>query len=252
MLNYSALGPEYWGEAVNCAVYLRNRCPTKALKNKIPQEIWSGRKVKVSHFRIFGCTAYAHVKIRQKLDPKAKKYIMVGYSSNAYRLIDLENPKKVIFAGDIVFNENEFPSKILNVQNGSETEQDESFPLLLDGLVNEPEPNNDPEPPVDIRNISDSFSRIRARSDSDPTIRTDIIHMLSAGDDTFHSLNDSVTNVDTRPRPRRVDRTDYSQFYSAENADDPKLDISTEMPKTVQEALSRPDKAHWRAALNDE
>jgi len=39
---------EFWGEAVNTAVYIKNRCPTKALDSKAPQEAWSGRKPNVS------------------------------------------------------------------------------------------------------------------------------------------------------------------------------------------------------------
>jgi transposase InsO family protein len=51
----------FWGEAVNMAVYIKNRCPTKALDSKTPQEAWSDRKPDVSHLRVFGCKAFAHV-----------------------------------------------------------------------------------------------------------------------------------------------------------------------------------------------
>ncbi len=40
---------------VNTAVYIKNRCPTKALNSKTPQEAWSGRKPDVFHLRVFGC-----------------------------------------------------------------------------------------------------------------------------------------------------------------------------------------------------
>ncbi len=59
---------EFWGEAVNTTVYNKNRCPTKALDSKIPQEAWSGRKPDVSHLIVFGCKAFAHV-----LDEKRTK-----------------------------------------------------------------------------------------------------------------------------------------------------------------------------------
>jgi len=35
---------EFWGEAVNMAMYIKNRCPTKALNSKTPQEAWNGSK----------------------------------------------------------------------------------------------------------------------------------------------------------------------------------------------------------------
>ena len=30
----------FWGEAVLCAVYIKNRCPSAALQNKTPYEMW--------------------------------------------------------------------------------------------------------------------------------------------------------------------------------------------------------------------
>ncbi|KAG0482864.1 hypothetical protein HPP92_010948 [Vanilla planifolia] len=71
-----------------------------------PQEAWSGYTPSVSHFRIFGCIAYAQVPnaIRKKLDDKGEKYIFIGYSkeSKAYKLY---NPltKKVFISRDVVF-----------------------------------------------------------------------------------------------------------------------------------------------------
>eukprot|EP00253_Pinus_taeda_P026417 PITA_26417 len=44
MLKAKHLPNEYWAEAVNCAAYTLNRCPTKAVMNKVLEEAWSGRK----------------------------------------------------------------------------------------------------------------------------------------------------------------------------------------------------------------
>ena len=51
----------FWAEAVLCAVYLLNRCPTKSVRFKRPNEAWSGRKPIVGHLRIFRCIAYARI-----------------------------------------------------------------------------------------------------------------------------------------------------------------------------------------------
>ena len=32
---------EYWGEAVATTIYIMNWCPTKSVKNKVPQEAWA-------------------------------------------------------------------------------------------------------------------------------------------------------------------------------------------------------------------
>jgi transposase InsO family protein len=49
MILAQGLNLEFWGEAMNMAMYIKNRCPTKALDSKTPQEAWSGRKPDVSH-----------------------------------------------------------------------------------------------------------------------------------------------------------------------------------------------------------
>ena len=54
---------------------MRDRLPTTALKeNETPYERWYGKKPDVSHLRVFGCVAYAHVPEgeRRKLDNKSK------------------------------------------------------------------------------------------------------------------------------------------------------------------------------------
>ena len=95
MLHSRNLEAKIWAEEVHIAVYILNRTPTKAILNITPEEAWSGRKPTVSHFRIFGCKAYAHIpdERRRKLERKSEKFIMVGYSeeSKEYRLY---NPKK--------------------------------------------------------------------------------------------------------------------------------------------------------------
>ena len=61
---------EYLDEAVATAVYIMNWCPTKSVKNKVPQEAWTGMNHNVSHLKVFGCVSYAHVpdELRKKLD----------------------------------------------------------------------------------------------------------------------------------------------------------------------------------------
>jgi hypothetical protein len=46
-----------------------------------PYEAWTGMKLSVSHLKVFGCSVYAHIlkDERKKLDPKAEKYIYLGY-----------------------------------------------------------------------------------------------------------------------------------------------------------------------------
>lgn len=74
---------------VNTAVYLRNRCPSKANGNETPLEIWSGKKPDVRRFRTFG----SHVTALKrpgltKWEARGEDFVFVGYSigSKGYRL----------------------------------------------------------------------------------------------------------------------------------------------------------------------
>ena len=79
-----------WAEAARTAVYVRKRIPHRVLENNTPKEVFSDKKPKVSHLRIFDCLVYIHIpkEKRTKLDPSGKKGIFVGYSksSKAYRI----------------------------------------------------------------------------------------------------------------------------------------------------------------------
>ncbi|WJX17845.1 hypothetical protein P8452_07710 [Trifolium repens] len=84
------LPKRFWGEAVATAVYILNRSPTKKLKDKVPEEVWSKSKPSVSHLKVFGSLCYKHVPDakRKKLEDKSVPMIFVGYHrTGAYRLL---------------------------------------------------------------------------------------------------------------------------------------------------------------------
>jgi len=99
----------FWGEAFSTATYILNKCPTKKLKNKVPEEAWSGRKPSVKHLKVFGSICYKHIPDtkRSKLDDKSEKIILLGYhSTGAYKLYDPIS-KKVQVSRDVIVYENE-------------------------------------------------------------------------------------------------------------------------------------------------
>ena len=108
MLADSKLPKKFWAEALSTATYVRNRSPTKALKNGTPYEAWTGEKPNVSHFRVFGCAAYAHIPSdkHRKLDSKSRKSVFLGYGKEvkSYRLFDLQK-SKVYLSQDVIFDE---------------------------------------------------------------------------------------------------------------------------------------------------
>ncbi|KAI9153156.1 hypothetical protein LWI28_006810 [Acer negundo] len=120
----SGLLKQFWAEAVNTAAYLINRGPSKPLDLAIPEEIWTGKEVKLSHVKVFGCVSYVHVSdhARSKLDAKSLKCTLVGYGEDefGYKLWDDQN-RKMIRSRDVVFNE----KVMYNDRNAEPSEQRE-------------------------------------------------------------------------------------------------------------------------------
>ncbi|GAU48263.1 hypothetical protein TSUD_405090 [Trifolium subterraneum] len=107
MVKHKNLPKSFWGEAVATAVYVLNRCPTKKLKDKVPEEVWSGKKPSVSHFKVFGALCHKHVPEakRTKLDDRSESMILVGYHvTGVYKLY---NPisKKMTYNRDVIVDE---------------------------------------------------------------------------------------------------------------------------------------------------
>ena len=79
--------------------YVINKSPSSPLDKDIPQRMWTGKDVSYRHLKVFGSLAYAHVAKdkREKLDPKTRPCIFLGYGDDEFgiRLWNLVD-KKVI------------------------------------------------------------------------------------------------------------------------------------------------------------
>ena len=126
MMCHAGLSKIFWAEAVNTAAYIRNRVTTTST-GQTPYERWYGKCPDVSHMRVFGCTAYAHIPEagRKKLDKKSNKWKFLGYAENqkGYRLLDMTN-HKLIISRDVIFNEVDFNQQKQPVEIQPETEDE--------------------------------------------------------------------------------------------------------------------------------
>ena len=108
----SNLPTKFWGEALLTTTYLINRMPTPILHNKTPFEILHQAKPSYEHLRTFGCLCYASTltRNRDKLQPRAKPCVFLGYpyGQKAYKLMDLQS-KRIFTSRDVKFHENVFP-----------------------------------------------------------------------------------------------------------------------------------------------
>jgi hypothetical protein len=106
MMKGKNLSNAFWAEAINTAVYLKNRSPTRCLDNVTHFKTLYGSKPIVHNLKVFGCKVFAHIpkENRKKLDAKAIKCIFIGYCSEfkAYKLFDPSTHK--VFAVEMYFS----------------------------------------------------------------------------------------------------------------------------------------------------
>ena len=79
ILSHSNMPNVFWAEAVNTAVYLRNRSPSTALKETTLYEYLFKRKPHVANLKVFGCLSLVHIpdNQRKKLEAKSRKAILL-------------------------------------------------------------------------------------------------------------------------------------------------------------------------------
>lgn len=249
MLFDNNLEANFWAEAVCAAAHVLNRSPSRCVVDKIPEEIWSGKRPDVSHIRVFGCKAMMMIpkQKRTKLEPKSLECIMVGYAqgSKAYRLFDPVN-RRIHISRDVVFQEHEvidrsriksnhFYFYLDEVDNGNEVKDvadisnDNIETINLD--------------PADDDNVDSSQDRNRSHvgsvhRDNESTIIT----LESSDNDSFYDDPRDESYVPDEPvlipdQQRRSERLNY---------------IEASDMATVNQALAGPNKSNWQQAMKDE
>ncbi|KAG6764687.1 hypothetical protein POTOM_032168 [Populus tomentosa] len=148
---HSGLPQTFWADAVHTAVYLINRGPSVPLEFRLPEEVWRGKEVQLSHLKVFGCVSYVHIDsdTRNKLEAKSKKCFFIGYGDEefGFRFWDDQN-RKIIRSRNVIFNE-----KVMYKDRSSEetemadsdTSPQRSEFIRLEGLPDVTEPNNNQE-----------------------------------------------------------------------------------------------------------
>ena len=63
MLSNANLGQELWVEAISTTCYIINQSPSMEIDCKIPEVVWTNHSYDYSNLKIFGCEAYALLKI---------------------------------------------------------------------------------------------------------------------------------------------------------------------------------------------
>jgi hypothetical protein len=135
---HAGLPKTFWADAVSTAAYLINRGPSVPLGHRLPEEVWSGKEVNLSHLKVFGCVSYVYIEsdARSKLDAKSKKCYFIGYGDEAfgYRFWDDQN-RKIIRSRNVTFNEQAMYKDRSNAEPvNTESEAEKPEFINLDGI----------------------------------------------------------------------------------------------------------------------
>ncbi|KAE8236259.1 hypothetical protein A4X13_0g9209, partial [Tilletia indica] len=111
MLLTSGLGNSYWPHAMRAAAYVLNRTPRMKDGRRIPEEIWTGRKVDLSNLRVFGCLCWPLVQSGQregKLALRRIPAVFLGYGERTKGwmvYIPSKSTHRTAHSRDVVFDE---------------------------------------------------------------------------------------------------------------------------------------------------
>ena len=203
-----------WTYAVMASAYIRNRCFNDRL-GKTPYEALTGLKPNLSNMHVFGLVCYAYVQNAKKLEPRSKEGIFVVYDkkSPAY-LVYYPESRRVERVRCVKFFDSLSPeNEVLSTD-----EEVETVPSVLPNVgqnsnVNEEENEALPE-------VQEGTTRYPTRARNKPSYLSEYV-VESVVD---NSINHSV---------------DY--FFRM-----------TDVPIPYSEAVSSPEAANWKMAMDEE
>jgi len=245
LLADSKLPASFWGLAVLTAVYLRNRTPTKTLPGHItPHEKMTKEKPDLSMLRIFGSQCFVHqpAEIRGKGAARRFEAIFVGYMENRLGWLVCDLNGKLFFSRDVIFNES-VPGH-LSPLRARPPHGPTATPAQTDRVL-----RSHLKPSALIADIiSDRDERLSAQSMTPHPQQT--LDSISA----FIALNTFDAFLASLPMPAEIPTPEYcfsstprypfrfrAQDYNPDKA-----------PDSYNEAMARPDKDVWMAAMQRE
>ena len=107
---------------------------------KTPFEMFHGSKPDLSHLHVFECQWFVLNEVKKKLDSKARKAILLGYSGNskAYVVASTDGSEtrapKVWVSRNVNFNEDAFPYQRGSAVTQGQSEDDDASQLDVDDL----------------------------------------------------------------------------------------------------------------------
>ncbi|KAL1944894.1 hypothetical protein VTO73DRAFT_2514, partial [Trametes versicolor] len=232
-----------WPQAVAHVAHLKNRLPTRVLKGKTPEEVWTGKKPDVSNLQEWGCKCWVLTSPakRSKLDPRSKPMYFVGLApgSKAWLYYDPQ-ARRIGKSRNIVFA---VPKK------STEVPEDEDFdyiqlPAPLEG---EKEGTSSEQP-----GIHD------ATRDQAPAAQPPVQEEESSAPEQ-HTAGPMAGGRQLR-KVARIDYKRYGDTGEKVHVDEAQIACvltllgteSANEPRNLQEAQEQPEWPEWKRAMDDE
>ena len=133
-MSLSTLPLSVWGHALETVAYILKMVPSKSVP-KTPMEMWTCRKLILSHIRIWGCRAYVLKQSSNKLDVKLELCWFVGYpkGTRGYNLYNKSNMKVFMSTNSKSMEEEYIMNHIIRDMN--EWTEKTEFPSIQDNVV---------------------------------------------------------------------------------------------------------------------
>jgi transposase InsO family protein len=281
LLGHAKLEPTlFWREALETAVYLRNRTHVDATHGKTSHELFCGQRPDLSLCRVFGCDATVHVpSVRRdsKLAARGETGIFIGYDDKHPFCFRIRVGTRTIVSRDVVFHEQHFTADRAATPAATAAASQQPADNTRTQLFVAPRSGEDSSPGHQSESDDDSAQQQPAAMDvvEDRTLRrVEALERRDARQPAAHSSSSASSNppryparVRTHTRQTGLNPDDFGQFalsVSQCHAASAPSQVSTHIPpnsiregdvaipSTRKAALRSAHSAQWQAAMEAE
>ena len=243
MLHHKNVAKHFWAEAINVAMYIRNRVTSRGIPSNVtPYQLWTGKKPNLEHLRVFGSKCWYTIRENglRKLDERAREAIFIGYTqrSGGYKLWDISN-LKVVVSRDVRFDElNTSCESHVEVENDNETN---SVPVEEDRADMKASPQSMNDVRRDDEVLPPNNDQDGDTNNDDDELVPSTLNVPSLSNES----SEDASNVRRSTRNRRAPGSWWkaSAFLSAAVPTD---------PQSYKQAISCPESEGWTSGMKKE
>ena len=260
MLIDSGLPKFLWLEAMQFAMWIRNRTTTHALGGKTPYEALYGVKPDMSNLHLWGSRVWVRDLTAGKLDPRGREGRFVGYDSESkgYRVYWIDS-RTVGVERDLVFEDRPITNELVLLPD----------PSVIKSNPQPPQPSQPSETTPETTSTSEPTSVAepeRAKAEAEPPTQKRTRTPSRYVRDILEGKGDGGTARGKSQLPKGI-QTPTGMAAASDKPPDQPVDESfptnlalaslsevtfDDDPKNLKEAMERSDWPEWQKAIDDE